>query len=135
MEVRFFATATALIILSACASSPPQAAKPVQLAAATPYVAPPVAQPAAATTTATSDLSDVEHTRRLAKKARELSYHVEYKKGEPFYCHTSAQLGTRFETKACINEAEFEDVVRRSEQVSNIMNTQPACTGPSCMHN
>jgi hypothetical protein len=119
MNIRFFATTSALVLLGACAATPPQPD-------------PTVTQQVASAT----DLSDVEHTRKLTKRARELDYRIEYQHGQPFYCHTSAQLGTRFETKGCLTEPQFEDVVRNSADLKQIMlQQQKNCTGSGCVIN
>ena len=95
----------------------------------------PVAPRVAGAPTETPDLAEVDHARMLAKRARELDYRVEYQQGQPFYCHTAAKLGTRFEHKDCLSEPDFEDVVRRSEQLKNIMLQPLSCSGRECVHN
>ena len=126
MHIRFFAATAVLILLGGCAATPPQP-NPMP---------PPVAQQVASASAATTDLSDVEHTRTLAKRARELDYRIEYQHGQPFYCHTSAQLGTRFESKGCLTEPQFEDVIRNSADLKNIMHQQQKnCTGAGCVIN
>jgi hypothetical protein len=126
MNIRFFATTAALILLGACAATPPHP-DPMNR---------PAAQQVASAPAAATDLSDVEHTRILAKRARELDYRIEFQHGQPFYCHTSAQLGTRFESKGCLTEPQFEDVVRNSADLKNIMlQQQKNCTGAGCVIN
>jgi hypothetical protein len=125
MTTRFFATSAASLILGACAGTPPPTA-PTNLAAA------PVAAAAPApTAAATND----DHRKMLAKKARELDYIVEKRNGQLDYCLTSAQLGTRFKTKGCLSEADFEDVVRRSAELQTNMHQPSSCSGPGCVHN
>jgi hypothetical protein len=134
MNIRFLTTTTALALLSACAASPPPPAPaPPALVAAVP--ATPATPAATATATATASNGHDEHAKFLAKKARELDYQVEKRNGQVFYCQTSAQLGTRFQTKGCLNEADFEDVVRRSAELQNIMRQPSNCSGTGCVHN
>lgn len=127
MNIRFLTTTIALALLSACAATPPPPAAPAPARVATTSTAP---VPAAAA----SNGQD-EHAKYLAKKARELDYQIETRKGQVFYCQTSAQLGTRFETKGCLNEADFEDVVRRSTELQTIMHQPGSCSGTNCVHN
>jgi membrane-bound lytic murein transglycosylase len=131
INIRFLTTTTALALLSACAASPPT---PAPAAPATVIAAVPAAS-ATPTAAATASNGPDEHTKYLAKKAKELDYQIEKRNGQVFYCQTSAQLGTRFQTKGCLNEADFEDVVRRSAELQTIMHQPGSCSGTACVHN
>ena len=90
MNIRFFTTTAAMALLSACAATPPPPTPP---APATTVVA---AVPTAATASAaTASSGPNEHTKYLAKKAKELDYQVETRKGQVFYCQTSAQVSNQ----------------------------------------
>lgn len=130
MNIRFLTTTAALTLLSACAATPPPPAPP---APATMVVA--AVPTAAAAPAAMASSGPDEHTKYLAKKAKELDYQIEKRKGQVFYCQTSAQLGTRFQTKGCLNEADFEDVVRRSAELQTTMHQPGSCSGTACVHN
>ncbi len=125
MNIRFLSTTAALVLLSACAAAPAPPA-PATVVAAVPAVS--------ATPAATTNGGQDEHTKYLAKKARELDYQVETRNGQRNYCLNSAPLGSRFEKKSCVNEAQFEDVVRNSAEIQNYMR-QGNCSGPGCVHN
>lgn len=121
--LRSLAITAAIVLLGACAATPqPQ---PV----ANRSIAPTAAAPSAPAKVAADD-----HATALAKRASELGYQVEKHKGQPFYCLTSAQLGTRFQTKGCLSEADFESVVRRSEQLKIIELQPSSCSGAGCVN-
>ena len=48
---------------------------------------------------------------------------------------TPLLIGARFEHNECLSEPDFEDVVRRSEQLKNIMLQPLSCSGRECVHN
>lgn len=133
MAIRPLATATAIMLLGACASTPqtPAASHPVASAAAANQ---PVARAPAPTSTPTAKVTTDDHASTLSRRAGELGYRVEKQKGQRVYCLTSAQIGTRFQTKGCLTEADFESVVRRSEELKTIMiQQQGGCTGAGCV--
>jgi hypothetical protein len=129
MTIRFFAATAAFMLLGACATTPQP--PPANLAVTPSAAAPPAAAPSAPPASAGAD----DHLKVLAKRARELNYTVENRNGQPFYCQTAAQLGTRFQTKGCMNQADFEDVVRRSSEIKTIMHQPGSCSGVNCVHN
>jgi hypothetical protein len=92
---------------------------------ATPTTAAPAASPAPAAPAAPS--ADT------LKKARMAGYHPETKHGITMYCQETANIGTRFATKKCLNEQQLNGVVDIQHQQQDSMRKPINCTGgPGC---
>jgi hypothetical protein len=127
--VRRFGITAAVILLTACTSAPPAPTPAaVQVAAA-----PQVAAAAAGVPIAPTPIADSDQTLMLAKKAHQYDYQVQNRDGHRFYCHTGAALGSRFESKKCVDEPTFEEVVRNAE-VTSSSKWQSSCNGANCIH-
>ena len=66
------------------------------------------------------------------KKARLAGYRPETKHGTTMYCQETANIGTRFPTKKCIDESQLKSVMDvHNDEASNLR--QPgACAGATC---
>ena len=60
-------------------------------------------------------------------------YHPETKNGITMYCQETANIGTRFPTKKCLNEQQLNGVVDIQHQQQDSMRKPINCTGgPGC---
>jgi len=60
-------------------------------------------------------------------------YRPETKNGATMFCQETANLGTRFPTKKCINEQQLKGVVDIQNQQQDSMRKPMNCTGgPGC---
>jgi len=67
------------------------------------------------------------------KKARMAGYHPETKNGTTMYCQETANIGTRFPTKKCLNEQQLNGVLDIQHQQQDSMRKPINCTGgPGC---
>jgi hypothetical protein len=67
------------------------------------------------------------------KKARLAGYRPETKHGTTMYCQESANIGTRFATKKCIDEQQLKGVLDIQHQQQDSMRKPINCTGgPGC---
>jgi hypothetical protein len=108
-------------------TAPTQSPAPPSAPTATPTVAPtePAASPAPAAPAGPSA--------ETLKKARMAGYHPETKKGVTMYCQETANIGTRFPTKKCLNEQQLNGVVDIQHQQQDSMRKPINCTGgPGC---
>ena len=100
---------------SATAPAPTQSPAPPSAPAATPTAAP--TEPAASPTPAAPAGPSAE----TLKKARLAGYHPETRKGITLYCQETANLGTRFPTKKCVDEQQLYGVVETQRQQQDNM--------------
>ena len=66
------------------------------------------------------------------KKARLAGYHPETKHGTTMYCQETANIGTRFPTKKCIDESQLKLAVDIHNDETNGLRQPNACAGASC---
>jgi hypothetical protein len=60
-------------------------------------------------------------------------YHPETKNGKTVFCQETANLGTRFPTKKCLNEQQLNGVLDIQHQQQDSMRKPINCTGgPGC---
>lgn len=103
--------------------APPSPGAPTTTPASTPTV--PADSPAPAAPT--------DPSAETLKKARMAGYHPETKKGITVYCQETANLGTRFPTKKCLNEQQLNGVLDIQHQQQDSMRKPINCTGgPGC---
>ncbi len=133
---RAAASCTTLALMAAgCAST---SAQPP----AAPVASPPPAAATAAQVTPTSQsaaLSDkaaaaVGTHDALVKSARTMGYKLRQdKNGDPIYCHTEAELGSRFEKTSCITEDNMKQRIQDMIETQEYMRTAPnRCAGSTC---
>jgi hypothetical protein len=109
------------------APAPTQSPAPASAPTATPSAAPsePAASPAPA--------SPAGPSADTLKKARMAGYHPETKKGITMYCQETANIGTRFPTKKCLDEQQLKGVLDIQHQQQDSMRKPINCTGgPGC---
>jgi hypothetical protein len=95
-------------------------------------------QPATATTAATTSsqaaastqASEDTHAASLLRKAREAGYRTEVHGGTTQYCIESAEIGSHFKTKKCLNENQLELALERNDAAKAQL-TNHTCTGCS----
>lgn len=115
---------------SAATQSPPAPSAP----AGTPATAP------AATSTATSSepatapppAAPAAPSADTLKKARLAGYRPESKHGVTMYCQETANIGTRFPTKKCIDESQLKSVIDVHNNQADSLRQPGACTGAVC---
>ena len=109
-----FAQAPPAAPTSTTAPAPTQSPAPSSAPAATPAATPTAAptQPAASATPTAPAGPSAE----TLKKARLAGYHPETRKGITLYCQETANLGTRFPTKKCVDEQQLLGVVDMQNQ-------------------
>lgn len=66
------------------------------------------------------------------KKARMAGYHPETKKGVTLYCQETANIGTRFPTKKCLDESQLKSVMDVHNDQADSLRQPGACTGAVC---
>ena len=67
------------------------------------------------------------------KKARMAGYRPETRNGSTMFCQETANLGTRFPTKKCLNEQQLNGVLDIQHQQQDSMRKPINCTGgPGC---
>jgi hypothetical protein len=66
------------------------------------------------------------------KKARLAGYHPESRKGITMYCQETANVGTRFPTKKCIDESQLKAVMDVHNDQADSLRQPGACTGAVC---
>jgi hypothetical protein len=104
-------------------------------AAPTESPAPPSAPTAAPTAPATSPppASPAGPSADTLKKARVAGYRPETKNGITMYCQETANIGTRFPTKKCLDEQQLKGVLDIQHQQQDSMRKPINCTGgPGC---
>ena len=127
MNHRHLLMASALAVLTACATSTPP---PARVASVAPSVA-----PAAATAAATDAATQVNYDPRKAesdRKAKEMGYHIVMRDGAQYYCRTIAPMGTRIPQKECLQADALQQQIRRAEE-DKINIRQFQYCGPSCV--
>ena len=106
-------------------AAPAQSPAPPSPSAPTAAPTPPPASPAPAAPAGPS--ADT------LKKARVAGYHPETKNGTTMYCQETANIGTRFPTKKCIDEQQLKGVLDIQHQQQDSMRKPINCTGgPGC---
>jgi hypothetical protein len=113
------------------APAPAQSPAPPSAPTAAPSAAPTAAptEPAASPTPAAPAGPSAE----TIKKARMAGYHPETKKGITLYCLETANIGTRFPTKKCLDEQQLNGVLDIQHQQQDSMRKPINCTGgPGC---
>jgi hypothetical protein len=65
------------------------------------------------------------------KKAREYGFHAEVYDGKTMFCRDDATLGTRIESKRCMNSEDFEDYGRMLQIARDTMKSKNQCQGGS----
>jgi hypothetical protein len=107
-------------------------------AAPTPSPAPPspgapTATPAAVPAASPAPAAPTAPSADTLKKARMAGYHPETKNGTTMYCQETANIGTRFPTKKCLNEQQLNGVLDIQHQQQDSMRKPINCTGgPGC---
>ena len=122
MNHKHLLMASALAILTACATSTPP---PARVASVAPSVAP--AAGAAAT--------PVNYDPRMAdsdRKAKEMGFHIVMRDGARYYCRTTAPMGTRIPQKECLKADALQQLIRRTEEDKVNIRQFQYC-GPSCV--
>jgi hypothetical protein len=66
------------------------------------------------------------------KKARLAGYRPETKKGITMYCQETANIGTRFPTKKCLDESQLKLVMDVHNDQADSLRQPGACTGAVC---
>ena len=101
-------------------------------ASPTPSPAPPSA-PATAPAASPAPTAPTGPSADTLKKARMAGYRPETKNGTTMFCQETANLGTRFPTKKCLNEQQLNGVVDIQHQQQDSMRKPINCTGgPGC---
>jgi len=59
-------------------------------------------------------------------------YKPETQKGVTLYCRRDADLGSRFETKKCVNQDQLEQEINARQDVRNMLGKAATCTGAHC---
>jgi hypothetical protein len=123
MNHKHLLMASALVMLTACASSTPQRVA---------YVAPSIA-PAARGASATPASYD-PRTADGEKKAKEMGYHITMRGDVRYYCRTVAPMGTRIPQKECLRADDLQQQIQRMEEdkinIRQFQNCGPACVPP-----
>jgi hypothetical protein len=118
------------------AVTPPAPAAPASDTAATTQSPAPPSTPAAAPTqpaASPAPAAPAGPSAETLKKARMAGYRPETKNGTTMYCQETANLGTRFPTKKCLNEQQLNGVVDIQHQQQDSMRKPINCTGgPGC---
>lgn len=66
------------------------------------------------------------------KKARLAGYHPETRNGTTMFCQVTADLGTRFPTKKCLDEQQLKSVVDIQHENQDSLRKPGMCTGAGC---
>jgi len=111
---------------SATAPAPTQSPAPPSAPTAAPTAAP--SEPAASPVPAAPAGPSAE----TLKKARMAGYHPETKKGVTLYCQETANIGTRFPTKKCLDESQLMSVMDVHNDQADSLRQPGACTGAVC---
>jgi hypothetical protein len=132
------------------AQAPPTAPTPASSSAGTPAApaaqgsdsssvstqspAPPSAPSAAPTAPATSPppATPAAPSADTIKKVRMAGYHPETKNGKTLFCQETANLGTRFPTKKCLDEQQIAGVLDIQHQNKDSLNKPFMCAGGGC---
>ena len=69
------------------------------------------------------------------KKARLAGYRPETRNGTTMFCQETANLGTRFPTKKCLDEQQIRSVVDIQRQNQDSFRKPGMCTGNGCIGN
>ena len=107
-------------------TAPTQSPAPPSAPAATPTAAP--TEPAASAAPAAPAGPSAD----TLKKARMAGYHPETKKGVTLYCQETANIGTRFPTKKCLDENQLMSVMDAHNDQADSLRQPGACTGVAC---
>lgn len=59
-------------------------------------------------------------------------YHPETKNGKTMFCQETANLGTRFPTKKCLNEEQIASVLDIQHENKDSLNKPFMCAGGGC---
>ena len=105
-------------------AAPAQSPAPPSPSAPTATPTPPAASPAPAAPAGPS--ADT------LKKARVAGYHPETKNGTTMYCQETANLGTRFPTKKCLDESQLQSVMDVHDSQADSLRQPGACAGVTC---
>jgi hypothetical protein len=119
----------------AASSAPPAAA--TSSSASTPQSttssAAPASSSAASSSASSTDSAPAGPSPDLIKKARNEGFKPEVQKnGETMYCYKDASLGTRFETKKCINADQLKAEIQRRQDQRDSLHGLRSCTGAGC---
>jgi hypothetical protein len=119
----------------AASSAPPAAA--TSSSASTPQSttssAAPAGSSAASSSASSTDSTPAGPSPDLIKKARAEGFKPEVQKsGETLYCSKDASLGTRFETKKCINADQLQAEIQRRQDQRDSIGRLRTCTGKGC---
>lgn len=124
--------------MQAYAQQPPEAAKPAPTAPAADAAASAAstaaaASPSAATQTpaAPAAAASAAPSAETLKQARQAGFRPQLVKGVTVYCREDANLGTRFATKKCLNEAQLKSTLEQRRDVRDAMQ-QPGACGAGC---
>ncbi len=147
MNIRLFSI-SALVLLSACASTTPQPTASLQsgsqLPTATSHpIQPATAQttaPAAATVPAAPQATAAAATpapanaswKAIEKQAHELGYKLETHDGKQFYCRSSVPTGSHFPTHECILPDALQAQVQAQMAEKYRLPTNTACLNSGC---
>jgi hypothetical protein len=142
LGVSLAAAGTTLAQAPPDASNPP-AASPAGTPAATPVQgsdtsaapAPPAPSttPVAAPATSPAPASPGTPSADTIKKARVAGYRPETKNGKTLFCQETANIGTRFATKKCLDEQQIAAVFDAQRETKDNLNKPFACTGGTCV--
>ena len=89
----------------------------------------PTATPTAAPAASPAPAAPATPSAETLKKARMAGYRPETKNGATMYCQETANIGTRFPTKKCINEQQLNGVIDIQHQQQDSMRKPINCTG------
>lgn len=122
------------LLAAGCASTPAQ--PPVAAPAPPPPLAVASAPviPASGTTVSAKAAAAVGTHEALVKSARTMGYRLRQdKNGDAVYCHTEAELGSRFEKTNCVTEDIMKQRVQDMIDTQDYMRNAPnKCAGGSC---
>jgi len=115
MRCAIWPTIPMMVLLAACAASPPAPAPPVAPAAV-------ATAPTAAATTATATAPGANPTpEQLREAARHAGYQPRTVKGQLLYCRDEGQVGTRFSHSVCLSEEDLKSRAEINQQVKDYM--------------
>jgi hypothetical protein len=117
MQIRLWSMALIVVLLGACAASPPEP-QPVAGGVA----------PAAGKPGYTSDPRIVEADRR----AKEMGYHMEMRHNQPFYCRTIAPIGSRLTQKECLTADGMVQAAQMADENKAAQKQNRNCQGKGC---
>jgi hypothetical protein len=93
----------------------------------------PASTSAASSSASSTDSTPTGPSPDLIKKARNEGFKPEVQKnGETIYCYKDASLGTRFETKKCVNADQLKAEIQRRQDQKDSLGRLRTCTGAGC---